>query len=121
MWAEIFVVLQDCLHIQELTLSATRGKAECGWFRRTCSLECHKHCSQGTRMDLSRSHRTCGKNSNHPSEASLRSPGVGPNKKSPGVGHRRLSLATSVRTGRVRRARGVSWVGVAPAVDGNIG
>ena len=44
-----------------------------------------------------------------------------PIKKSPGVGHRRLSLATSIRTGRIRRARGVSWVRVAPAVDGNIG
>merc|ERR1719361_3403161 len=37
------------------------GSAECGWFRRTCSWECHKHCSQDTQMDLSRSHRTWGR------------------------------------------------------------
>ena len=40
---------------------------------------------------------------------------------SPGVCHRGLALATSVRTGRVCRAWGVSWVGVAAAVHRNIG
>lgn len=42
-------------------------------------------------------------------------------RPSPGVCHRGLALATSVRTGRVCGAWGVSWVGVAAAVHGHIG
>ena len=42
-----------------------RSRAECGWFRRTCSWECHRHCSQGTRMDLTHNQSTCEENILH--------------------------------------------------------